>query len=322
MRQVANSLLTLHPFSSEARPSVRMLPRDGVRMEGPLLNPFFKNREGFSSSASALLGFSKSPRISIYPRLGEGSIRNLLQSLPFFLAVVIVFLAPIPVQSMAGDTPGKTQSSQPVDSEQIIKVLKAHIAATTVFKVPEIEVRLSTYLKDIELPPGKISYRISHAFVPWSYRSLQLPVEAVQDGKTIRTFFVSATVVIRAEVLLAARDISFGHEISSEDLKIAISEITNPKLGYLRNGQQVLGKTARRVLSLGSPVTQDDLTNPVLVRNGDMVRLRLERGVIRLATVARAEQNGQLGQFIRVRNPDFSQAVKARVAARGEVIVE
>jgi len=49
--------------------------------------------------------------------------------------------------------------------------------------------------------------------------------------------------------------------------------------------------------------------------------LRLQRNGIVLLSRGRAEQDGKLGQIIRVRNLDFSNVLKAQVTGRSEVML-
>jgi flagella basal body P-ring formation protein FlgA len=322
MRQAANSLLTLHPFSPEARPSVRVLPRDSARMEGPLLNPFFTSLEGSPRRVEALPVLSNSPRSSVYPRLGEGSVRRLLQSIiPMSVLLCLGLLSGGLWAQTDGLPEGKLKGQFP-QPDEIVAALKAHIVGTTSFEESEIELRLLTDLSSVELPSGNISYRVTQSFALPNYRNLQMPIEASLDGKFLRTFFVSAEATIRAEVVQAARRIPYGKTLASDDLKVGITEIQHPKLNYLRSCDEVLGKIARHSLSAGVPLTREDIANPVLVRSGEIVHLRLEKDGIRLALLGRAEQSGQLGQYIRVKNLDFSKTIKVRVIGRGEALVE
>ena len=101
-----------------------------------------------------------------------------------------------------------------------------------------------------------------------------------------------------------------------------MTDIADARVACLRKPEEAIGLIARRTLSPGDPLTRESLANPFLVRSGDTVRLRLERSGIRLAVLARAEQDGKLGQFIRIWSLDFSRPLKAQVVGRGEVKVE
>ncbi|MBP1623989.1 MAG: Chaperone for flagella basal body P-ring formation, partial [Acidobacteria bacterium] len=63
----------------------------------------------------------------------------------------------------------------------------------------------------------------------------------------------------------------------------------------------------------------ESFADPLLVRSGEIVRIRLERDGITLTSLAKAQQDGVLGQFIRVRSVDFPAFMKAKVTGRLEV---
>ena len=70
------------------------------------------------------------------------------------------------------------------------------------------------------------------------------------------------------------------------------------------------------------PLTREVLSNPVVVHSGETVRVRLERGTIVLSATARAEQDGKLGEMIRIRDLEFSKPLKATIIGRGEVRID
>jgi len=147
-------------------------------------------------------------------------------------------------------------------------------------------------------------------------------MEALSEGKVLRTFWVQAEVRIHLTTVQAVRRLAYGSVIGRDDIKEAPTELSDLHADYIRNCDLALGKVLRRTLSPGDPLTRDSLANPVLIRNGETVRLSFRNGPVSLATFARAEQDGRIGQIIRVRNMDFLRTVKAIVTGRGEVRIE
>jgi flagella basal body P-ring formation protein FlgA len=209
-----------------------------------------------------------------------------------------------------------------VQSDEIVPLLKVHLLETTPWKEGEVEIRSISNLEGVELPPGDVALLIPRKTTVSGSRSALVPVEVIYDGKPYKTFWISVNLCIRASVLQAARKIPYGKTVTQEDIREAIVEIADARLACLRKFEDALGKVTRRTLSPGDPLTRESLTDPFLVRSGDTVHLRLERNGIQVATLARAEQNGKLGQTIRIRNLDFARSLKAQVIGRGEVKIE
>jgi flagella basal body P-ring formation protein FlgA len=119
--------------------------------------------------------------------------------------------------------------------------------------------------------------------------------------------------------LIASNKIPSGRVITSQDVIKQTVEISDLRGSYYRELDDIVGKVSRRIFSSGDLLTRESFTEPLLVKTGETVRLRLERDGIVLTSLAKAEQDGKLGQMIRVRNIDYSTLLKAQVTGRAEV---
>jgi flagella basal body P-ring formation protein FlgA len=209
-----------------------------------------------------------------------------------------------------------------VQAAEIISLVKDHLLEAMTWRESEIEIRSIGNLEGVELPPGDVALRIPQKATLTGSMCALVPVMVILEGKPYKTFWISVDFRIRASVVQAARKIQYGKTIAPEDIREAIVEIADARIACLRNPEDAIGKVSRRTLSPGDPLTRESLTNPFLVRNGETIHLRLERNGIQVATLARAEQDGKLGQTIRIRNLDFARTLKAQVVGRGEVKIE
>jgi flagellar basal body P-ring formation protein FlgA len=208
---------------------------------------------------------------------------------------------------------------RPAQESEISAALRAYLLETTPWKESEIEIRSLADLKNIELPPGEASLRVSSAGSILGHKNLLAAIEVTQAEKTLRCFWVNAEVRVRAEVLTASRKLIYGTVIAPEDIVRTVIEVPDLRTSYVRNSEDALGKSSRRNFAPGDPLTREALMDPFLVKNGETVQLRLERNGLVLRSLARAEQDGRLGQIIKVRNLDFSTLLKAQVTGRAEV---
>ncbi len=258
----------------------------------------------------AQLPLGPSPAFGRVVTLSRHQIRKIIQTSIGF----------IPESSIRGSATVHVKlQSRSVDAGEIVPILMAHLIETTCWRESEIEIRSIENLEGIKLPLGNISLSIPSKATTTGRRNILVPIEATQAGETIRTFWITADVCIRAQVLVAEKKIPYGKVVDADNVISRIIEITDNRATYIRELDNALGKVTRRSLSPGDPLTRESLTNPYLVRNGETVKLRLERNGIVLSTLVRAEQNGKIGQVIRVRNLDFSKPLKAQVTGRAEV---
>ncbi len=215
-----------------------------------------------------------------------------------------------------------SRSSRSLTEEEVAPVLKSHLASITAWDPEEIEVRAIRNLKDVRVPEGDTSVRFVLKSPPSSFRSLLLPLEVTVNGRPARTVWITADVRINATVMQAARMLPFGTALTGDDIRPVRVEITDPRAVYVRSAGAAAGKVLRRSLRTGELITREALSDPLVVRSGDTVRLRLEKQNIRLVILARAEQDGRMGQSIRVRNLEFARVMKAVVVGPGEVRVQ
>ncbi len=135
---------------------------------------------------------------------------------------------------------------RPIDSSEIVPLLKSHLLETTPWKESEIEIRSLGNLKGIELPPGEVMLRLSSNTAIAGGRNLLAAVEIEQAGKILHCFWITAGIGIRARILVAATKILPGKIITPDDVAEKLTEITDLRAAYARNPEDLLGKVSRR----------------------------------------------------------------------------
>ena len=81
-------------------------------------------------------------------------------------------------------------------------------------------------------------------------------------------------------------------------------------------------RVLRRQVSPGSPLCEADLVARPPVARGDRVSVAVARGPVTLVASAQAEENGNAGAVIRVRNPATRDVYFARVTGPRQVRVD
>jgi len=258
------------------------------------------------------LALAPSPALNTVYSWDRDHVRSLLEAV-LGAPQVVRFTGALAVQL--------TLKGRPVQAEEVSPLIRAHIAQATGWDEAEIEVKSVDNLEGVELPPGKITFRIPQKPSPADFRRLVIRFEAFQEEQLVSSFWVTADARVHATVWQAARSLPRGRILAMEDIKPVPLEITDARIRYVRDREEAVGNELRRSLSAGDPVTRDVLTAPILVRSGDTVELKLERPGITVSSLARAEQQGRLGQMIKIRNLDFPRSVHALVTGRNEVTV-
>jgi flagellar basal body P-ring formation protein FlgA len=210
---------------------------------------------------------------------------------------------------------------RPVAPSEIGSLLKSYIMKTTSWKDSEIEIRSIANLNGVELPPEGAELRLSQTAAVMGRRNLTALLEIVQAGKTLRCFWIAAEIIVHADAWAAAKKIMPDQIVESGDFVKQSTSIEDLRTTYVRTLDEVVGKIARRSFSPGDLIVREAFTEPFLIKRGETVQLRLQRDGVILTSQARAEENGRLGQMIRVRNLDYSTVLKAQVTGRAQVML-
>ena len=304
--RASNSLLILlsYPFMA----FVRLLVSPPGDTWAPMRHTphLYIFRHGKSALCRVLFQTSSSPRSFYHVRLGEERIRGL----------VCVFFA---FCLLASYSFGETRASV---AEDISAIIRTEITAMPEWSDADIRIEIINGVKNTDILAAGESFRLAPQGLTFGSRSVIAPIEVIRDGKFARSLSVSAVVNISAPAIVAARKIASGTVITDRDIREGIVETTDIGAVLARSPEDIVGKTARRVFAIGKPLPLDAFSEPPLIRRGDMVSLRLERGGITLTSAAHASENGRLGEIIQVKNIDFSSVVKARVTGPAEVTIQ
>ena len=178
-------------------------------------------------------------------------------------------------------------------------------------------------ISDIGLPAKDITYRVvsirGEDFIGYSNFTIRFYNEEV--------FLKEKTVRVKLEVL---RDmvVSTGYlardtNISKDDVKLVKRWFDRISPGVVTDINDVLGKRLRTSIKQPNTIiTRNILREPVMVKRGNLVRIVLEKGPLRITTMGLSKQNGAFGDIIKVKNISSKNVIYARVVGNSLVQVE
>lgn len=188
----------------------------------------------------------------------------------------------------------------------VVKSLTPQLAAMpgdaelTDFRLPEY-IFLAHSGQRVQLEPGKLSPgRVSLRF-------------AVQeaDGTTLRRVAATANLTLWVTVPAAGRPLSKGETLSPEAVTFMRFNAAQLK-DVPWDGQGGPWQVVRSV-GTGEPILQSDLASRLMVRRGNILTLRYERGNVQMTIQAEALADGEPGATIPVRNLQTKKQVYATV---------
>jgi flagella basal body P-ring formation protein FlgA len=117
------------------------------------------------------------------------------------------------------------------------------------------------------------------------------------------------------------RSVKMGDVITADLVTIEKREIINPREAIV-TAEQISGMQAARYLNAGQVLTYNDLKKEQVMKKGQMVKAVAGQDYFEISISAQAEENGAIGDVIKIKNLDSQKVVAARVVDKGLVRIE
>lgn len=135
------------------------------------------------------------------------------------------------------------------------------------------------------------------------------------------TVYVPVTVRVQAPVVVATRSLASGKHLTAEDLNMQVAELTQLPPGVVSDANEAIGKVLTVGVVAGYPLRQDMLRAPIVVRQGQSVRVIAQGQGFRVSSEGKAMSNAAVGQQVQVKAQN-GQTVSGVVRADGTVEVQ
>jgi flagella basal body P-ring formation protein FlgA len=122
--------------------------------------------------------------------------------------------------------------------------------------------------------------------------------------------------------LTTTRAIRAGETVAAGDVQQGEAALGGLPLEPLPGPEQVVGATATRALAAGEAITARLVRMPPAVRSGDVVSTRVVVDGVEAVGVATALQSGNVGEVIRLVNPESRRQLRGRVTGKSAVEVQ
>ncbi|MDI6750035.1 MAG: flagellar basal body P-ring formation chaperone FlgA [Pseudomonadota bacterium] len=159
---------------------------------------------------------------------------------------------------------------------------------------------------DIGRPPGARTWGRTH-----------LIVRCLDAGWRI---YVPVHVRVKGDYLIAAKPIAQGQTISAEDLATQSGDLSELPPNILTDSALAIGKTASASIPAGRPLRADLLKTPLVIRQGQTVRIVSQGPGFAVSNEGRALTNAREGEIAQVRLVN-GQVVSGTARADGSVEV-
>lgn len=135
------------------------------------------------------------------------------------------------------------------------------------------------------------------------------------------TLYVTARVVVFADVLVTTRALNRGESVRAGDVRLERKDLSRLHYGYLTRPDAAVGKVLKRGYLAAQVIQPNQLAAPLMVKRGQQVTLLAQSGGIEIRMGGKALGDGAAGDRIQVRNNSSDRIVEGEVIAKGVVQV-
>lgn len=177
----------------------------------------------------------------------------------------------------------------------------------------------------VQLTVGKLD--LSH-LPPCTTHEAYLPPGTRLSGRThigIRclapntwSVLLPVRIAIAGDYVTTARPLVAGQTVAPGDLNLATGDLASLPAGIVTDPQTAVGKTLRHSLGAGQPLRNDQLLAPLVIRQGQSVRVIVRGSGFAATAEGRALNNAAEGQLAQVRMAT-GQTVSGIATANGSV---
>ena len=210
------------------------------------------------------------------------------------------------------------RAAHTIAREQIIAALRPALAEHGVpgDAVLTLDNELMRIVTPAELPMSIGFEDMTYDAALGRFQAMLVTPAGSPDAKRVR---VSGRAVQTMLLPVPSRPIAMGEVIKVTDLQLMRIRIDRAGNMVESDPDQVIGRTARRVLAAQEPIPASAVAPTILVPRNSLAIARIASGRILITMEGKALDDGALGDTVRIANPRSNKIVQGVVSGRGEV---
>ncbi len=150
--------------------------------------------------------------------------------------------------------------------------------------------------------------------------SFTLPLY-VYFGDNPKTYYISGLIELKKETAVAVRPMMYGERLQDSDIEVKNVDVTFVK-EPLPKRDELLGHVLLRPLQVGQTILRSFLKREPAIQKGQQARIVSSVNGFEVSAQMTAEENGFVGEIIKMKNPETQKILSGRVVEKGLVQIE
>jgi flagella basal body P-ring formation protein FlgA len=137
-------------------------------------------------------------------------------------------------------------------------------------------------------------------------------------GPGIWSVLVPVSIAITGNYVTTLRPLAAGQTLQADDLAVLSGDLSSLPTGIVTEASSAIGKTLRHSLGAGQPLRSDQLLSPLVIRQGQTVRVISQGAGFSVSSEGKAINQAAEGQLVQIRM-NSGQTVSGIARADGSV---
>ncbi|MBD3392447.1 MAG: flagellar basal body P-ring formation protein FlgA [Chitinivibrionales bacterium] len=150
--------------------------------------------------------------------------------------------------------------------------------------------------------------------------SVRLSV-CMMQGDRMRKMHFNCFIRVTAPVVVSRRVINRGETVGRDAVELVERDITRLRYQHYSDANDVRGMLAMRTIPEGTILHGRMIEHEPVVRKGDLVYIRANKGAITVSVPARAREDGAVGSRIWVENTNSHKIIRVEIVGKGKAII-
>lgn len=211
-----------------------------------------------------------------------------------------------------------------VISSSKVKIDVARLFENNYKKITDGDVQVkitATPFADLQLPDGRISYKISAGGDKILPRDIKR-VDVYVNGAFIRTLNLPAQTSVYKDVLVASDFINREQTLTKECTEVKKIDVAN-RADYVLDGSMLDKEiTTKKIFQKGEVIDKRFVKmKPDVARNADVRVFFVSNGSVMISVDGTAMSDGMLGDYINVENKNYKKVYNGKIIGENRILV-
>lgn len=216
-----------------------------------------------------------------------------------------------------------TTTYQVLDLSKLKNKVKDYLMKCVGNVQEEIEIEFYRIPKEVILPKGEVELFVGFKGAPPRLAgNIYVPVRIDISGKKYKVVEIGVKIRRFSKIVVVNKDLTRNHILDKSDITLALRETTFLPSDVIKNIDLVFNKKLTQNLRKDMVLCKRWIKIPPLVKRGQRVDILVQMKNVLIKTEGLVQEEGIVGELIKVRNISSKKIVQARIAGEKIVIVE